>query len=125
ASWLVAVALWREGKPRTAALANADVKKALELIRVRVARFPDEATEWEWAMLRASNPDEAERLATAMKSNELLRVERALQKRISAPSLSTALRQCWALDAAGKTDEGREVLRRCTAEGMQLPFDLP
>src|SRR5262249_6958178 len=113
-----------EGKPRDAALANSDVKRALELIRTSCAQFPDESSEWDWAMLRAAHPEDAARIAEDLKKNELTRLERALAARLSPPSTVKALQECWALEAAGKSGEAREALKRFAADGVPLPFDV-
>jgi hypothetical protein len=121
AGHLIAVALGREGKLRTAALANPDVGKALELIRAEAARFPEEPSEWSWAMLRAAHPEDARRIARALEKNELVRVERSLEARLGPSTTSLVLKQSWALEAAGKKDEARKVLQRAAAEGVLLP----
>ncbi len=123
--YLIAVALWREGKPRAAAQANDDVKRALALILEENKRFPEDSSEWSWAMLRSAHPEEAARLAEKLKTNKKLRLERTLTSRLSPPVPSQALRECWLLDSAGKTAEGLEVLRKAAREGLPLPFEVP
>lgn len=123
-TYLVAVALWREGKPREAALADADVKRALESIRARAAAFPDDPSEWQWAMLRAAHPEDAAKIAEALKTNEGAGRDRALEARLSPTNAATAFRLCWALDSAGKPKEALDALRRCAADGVPLPFDV-
>jgi hypothetical protein len=123
-TYLVAVALWREGNPRAAALANADVKRALESVRTRAAAFPDTPSEWQWAMLRPAYPEDAAKIAEALKGNEMSRQERALEARLSPASATTAFRLCWALHSVGKSQEGLAELRKCGAEGVPLPFDV-
>jgi tetratricopeptide (TPR) repeat protein len=121
----VAVALWREGKPRTAALANADVKRAQELLLESLSRLPDQVSDWSWIMLRAAHPDEAARLAEKLKTSERLRLENDLEGKLYPPYPVRALRQCWALEAAGKPAEGLAVLRASAHAGVPLPFDVP
>jgi hypothetical protein len=76
-------------------------------------------------MLRPAYPDDAAKVAEALARNELLRVDRDLEARLSPPNLSQAIRQCWTLEAAGKPDEARAALKRCADDGVKLPFDLP
>jgi hypothetical protein len=123
-TYLVAVALWREGKPREAALANADVKRVLESVRARAARFPDDPGGWQWALLRAAYPADAAKIADGLKTNERARRERQLDARLSPASAAAAFQLCWALDSAGQSKEAVEPLRRCAAEGVPLPFDV-
>jgi hypothetical protein len=123
-TYLVAVALWRDGKPRAAALANDDVKRALELVKAQAATFPDDPGEWQWALLRAAHPQEAARVAEALKKDDKGRHDRALEARLTPASASTAFRLCWALDSAGQSQEALDALRRCAAEGVPMPFDV-
>ena len=120
---LIAVALWREGALRPRVLANGDVQRVLQMIRDDFAQFPDEPHEWSWAMLRAAHPEDAGRMAQALAANELLRLKRALEVRLSPQNPGMALQQCWMLDSAGKTAEAREILKRAAAAGVPLPFD--
>ena len=76
-------------------------------------------------MLRASHPVEAARIAEGLRTNELLRLERELEARLAPQTAVMALRQSWALEAAGKLEEARAVLQRAVADGVPLPFDLP
>jgi tetratricopeptide (TPR) repeat protein len=123
-TYLVAVALWREGKPRGAALANDDVKHAVELVKAQAAAFPDDPGEWQWAMLRAAHPQEAARAAEALKKDDKGRHDRGLEARLTPASAATAFRLCWALDSAGQAQEALDALRRCAAEGVPMPFDV-
>ncbi len=121
---LVAVALWRQGPPRSAALANADVKRALELIIDESKRVPDQIGEWTWAMLQASYPDAAARVAEGIKVNERMRQERALEICLSPPGPAIVLRQCWNLEALGKGAEATELLRKAVRDKVPLPFEV-
>jgi hypothetical protein len=122
---LIATALWREGKPREAALIDEDVKRVVALVREGEKKYPDRPDEWTWAMLKAAQPDEAAQAAEALKKYELGRSYRQLLDRLSPLSAPYALRTCWALDLAGKHKEALEVLKRCAADGVPMPFDVP
>ena len=124
-SYLVAVALWRDGKPRQAALANPDVRRALEVVRDQGRQFPNDPSEYSWAVLRAAFPDEAARIAAALKTGEKEALGRALSARLSTGDATTAFRLCWAEDSVGRSKEAMEPLRRCFAEKVPLPFDVP
>ena len=112
ASYLVAVALWREGKPREAALANEDVQRAVELVRDSTKKLPTHSPEWSWAMLRTSKAD-ADRLAKVIEADELGKLNRQLLEKLSPANASRAFQECWALDSAGKTKEAMEVGPTC------------
>ncbi len=104
-SYLVAVALDRPGKLRDAALADPDVKRALESIRTQATRFSDDPLAWQWAMLRAAYPDTAAAIAAALKKDGTAQPSMELEARLTPASATTALRQSWALEAAGKTED--------------------
>jgi hypothetical protein len=123
-NFLVAVALSREGKPRAAALANADVRRAVGLVKEGQAKFPEDPDGWSWAMLRAGEPDEAAKVARALAQDELGKVARAINQKLSPVSAAEAFRAYWALESAGKEAEGREVLKRFAARGAPMPFPL-
>jgi hypothetical protein len=122
---LVAVALWRDGKPRQAALENDDVKRVLTLVREGEKAYPDSPDGWTWAMLKAAHPDEAAKLAVALKANEKERVYRQITEHLSPMSAAHAFRACWTLEAAGQNKEALAVLKRCAAEGVPMPFEVP
>ncbi len=122
-AWLAGVVLCREGSLRQAFLQNADVQRALALIRESSARLPDEFAEWSWAMLRAAHPDDAARLARTILGDDSGADARAIGQRLSPLSASAAFRTYWAHLIAGREAEGIEALRRCAAQGMPLPFD--
>lgn len=122
---LLAVTLWREGKARDAALADADVRRVIELVRDSWKKFPGSADGWMWAMVKAAHPDEAAALAKAIRNNEWLRLDDELNRLLHPVSASMAFRTCWLLDSAGKTKEALAELKKCAAEGVPLPYDLP
>jgi tetratricopeptide (TPR) repeat protein len=122
-TYLIPVALWREGKPREAALANVDVKRAIELIRAGLEKFPDEGSAWTWVMLRAGHPQEATRVADFLKKDATRSSRRSLDELLGPMNTGRALLDCWTLESAGKTKEAVELLKRCKADGVPLPFD--
>jgi len=126
--YLVAVALWREGKPRLTAMGNADVVRVMGLILEDFKQLPDQTDEWNWVMVRTAHPDDAARIAEALKKNERMNLERLLEVRLSPVNAITALRQCWALEAKGKlleTTATPEPLKQAARAGVPLPFEVP
>jgi tetratricopeptide (TPR) repeat protein len=121
--YLVAVALTRGGKPSEAALRNADVRRATDLMRETVAKFPEDAHVWIWAMLRDAHPDEAAKVAGAIANDKSAEAARAISLKLSNVNASAAFHAYWSLLAAGKEADGLEVLRKCAAKGAPLPFD--
>ncbi len=123
APYLVAAALSREGKAREAALKNPDVRRALELVREDLARFPDEGGPRTWAMLRAAYPDEASRVAAALAKDEAHRAKLAVERTLAPVSARVALLTYWEAQMEGKEAEGRAALKAAAARGVPLPFD--
>jgi hypothetical protein len=120
---LIAVALTREGKPREGALGNPDVRRAIGLLRDTVAKFPQDAHVWAWAMLRDAHPDVAANLARVIAQDQADQAENAISLKLSNVNPSAAFHAYWSLLAAGKEADGLEVLRKCAAKGAPMPFD--
>jgi hypothetical protein len=123
-SYLIAVALSSEGQLRDKVLANADIQRALELVRQEWHELPDEATEWTWVMLQAAYPEESAKVADAYRSDELRQARRAIEAKLSLLSATSAFQQYWAAKMAGEEAKGLEVLKSCAARGVPMPFDL-
>jgi hypothetical protein len=122
---LIAVAVWRPGKTRDAALANEDVKRAIELVRDQAHKFPESPGGRDWVLLHDSHPEDAKKVAEAIAKNTQGKIVRQLRLKLSPLSASQALSNCWALDSEGKHKEAQETLKRCAAEGVPMPFDVP
>jgi tetratricopeptide (TPR) repeat protein len=121
--YLLAVALSREGKARDAALRNKDVKRVLELVLDDRAKFPESPNVWAWAMLRSAHPDEAAKVAKLLAKDADDEIDRKLGMKLSNVDAATAFGHAWSLQAAGKDDQAREVLKKLAARGVPLPFD--
>lgn len=123
AVYLVAVALTRPGEQRDAALNNADVQRAVSLLIEDGRAFPAERSSWNWAILRAGHPEEAARVASALRQDEVGRIGQAIVLLLSPVSARTAFDAYWSALIDGNEDEGAEILRRCAASGVPMPFD--
>ena len=123
ARYLIAVALSREGKAREAALRNPDVQRALKLVREDNDRLPDDPDEWSWAMLRATDPDAAAKIAAGLNKDETQRAKRAVGLKLAPVSANAAFTAYWGAQMAGKEAEGRAALKAIAARGVPLPFD--
>ncbi len=123
-SYLIPVALAQEGELRAKVLANPDVRRALTLIRDNLKVFPSAASEWAWAMLREAHPEEAAKVAEAVRKNEAGRVKRSIQAKLSPLSATDAFMAYWALQIAGQEADGIKVLKAYAARGVPMPFDL-
>jgi hypothetical protein len=125
-SYLLAAALWRDGPARKAALASADVQRALTLLRESAEAFPVNVDAWTWVMLRALDANAGDRYAATLKNDLLHKERRELDGRFEvAGDPVSALRRCWLLEATGSPGDPRAILQRCAADGGPLPFDVP
>jgi hypothetical protein len=123
ASYLIALALSREGKAREAALKDPDVRRAIQLVREDWARFPDDPGAWAWAMLRAAHPDDAAQIAAALAKDDAHQARLAIGRKLGPVNTGSALLTYWKAQMAGKDAEGRAVLKALAARGVPLPFD--
>src|SRR5262249_9181832 len=82
-TYLIAVALGREAKLREAVLDNPDFRSAVGLLKESNTKFPDSLTSWEWAVFQAADPEEAARIAKALREDEVGRLERSIELRLS------------------------------------------
>jgi hypothetical protein len=123
-SYLVAVALTRDGSARALALANADVVRAAKLVKERSEAFPDEPTPLAYALLKATHPEAAAKVAEALRTDALQQVKRSIALQLKPLILSDALGQYWVLRLEGKDKEGDTLLRTLGERGVPLPFDV-
>ena len=121
---LIAVALVHPGKQQDAVRRNADVRRAMSLIIESGDRFPHDRTPWEWAMLRDTHPEEADKVAGAIEGDEVWRLENEIESLLSPLSAATAFDGYWYKLITGRESEGIEILRRCAAQGVPMPFDV-
>ncbi|HZV05701.1 MAG TPA: hypothetical protein VE999_11515 [Gemmataceae bacterium] len=117
---LIALVLQRDEKSRSLVLADADVKRASELIRETCRKDADRSNAWAWAMLSYDRP-EAEKLAKALREDMLDDLIRTLNLKLYPFNADRALRGAWALRATGKDKEAAAVLQQCTVRGVPLP----
>lgn len=123
ATYLIPLALDRGGNLRQACLGNADVQRAVALMRENVARFPDEGGPWTWALFRHTSAEDAARMAKIVLQDEVDRLERSIDMRLSPFSAADAYKAYWAWQIAGNEAEGIAVLKRCAARGVPIPLD--
>jgi hypothetical protein len=118
---LVTWALGHEGPRRDLALANADVRRVIELTLEQLKAFPDKPGVFTWAVLRASHPAEAEKVARRLKGSPREPLTRALNRAVSPLSTTVTLEAYWSLLLEGKPDEAGKLLREQAKKGVPLP----
>jgi tetratricopeptide (TPR) repeat protein len=119
--WLIPLSLSRGDKLRQAVLANPDVRRAQALVKAGGARFPDDPSAWAWALLKDAYPQEAAEIARTLAKDEVGRLHRQIEEKLSPLNASYALLACWEAQAAGREAEGLAGLRRLAAKGVPLP----
>lgn len=122
--YLLALALAQESPLREAVLANTDVQRATTLLAEAIERSPDRYGPWEWAMLRTTQPQAADKLAKIVKGNELLQVMLQINLRLSPAGAPPALQASWAAQIAGNDEEAQQIIRQCAKRGVPLPLDV-
>jgi hypothetical protein len=120
-SYLVNYVLGRGGPLREKALANADVKRALALELERLKAIPDHADSEVWARLRGAYPEEAEKVAKAVRADPLEEPQRAIELTIAPLSAAAVLHSHWLLLLSGNEKEAAAVLKRAAEQGVPLP----
>ncbi len=123
AQYLIAAALSGDGPARQACLANADVQRAVDLMRQSRKSFASEGHECLWAMLRASDPDEAARVAKVCRENEFNKISSFLAKKLGPLNVMTVCNEYWAAQMEGDRARAAAVVREASARGVPLPFD--
>lgn len=121
-SYLIAVGLDQEGKLGEAIRADQDVRRAVALHRQQIAGFPDDASEWSWAVMRALHPDDAARTRELLAQDKCLEHERALEERIDLYSATVAYRAYWSQVLAGDQAKGQKILKECAERGVPIPL---
>jgi hypothetical protein len=122
-NFLIAVALAQGGDLGQAVRANKDVDRAIDRVRDHLEKFPDEAEPWSWVMVGAGNPEEAAKLARAIRQDEMGKLERFIESKFSNVSASNAFKMHWAAQAAGKEAGDMDCLKKLVKRGVPLPFD--
>jgi hypothetical protein len=118
---LVAYALGRPGSWRDALKADPDLARAAELTAAYVTRFPDGVLPWDWALLRATKPEAAKRVAARLWAEEFYRLRAETAVRLQPYNGARAFSLHWLRLAAGDEEGARRALAECIARGTPLP----
>jgi hypothetical protein len=117
---LIALVLNKDGKLRQQLLAEADVRRTLELLSESGRRFPTSPGEWDWAMLH-SDAAEAERIAKGIRDDPTWLLVRRINLKLSPWDADTVLHASWGLQAVGQDQESAALLKQLADRGVQLP----
>jgi hypothetical protein len=120
---VVAVASSEPGPLQKTVVQNADVKKAVEINLAQAKLFPDDPSLFVWAMLRSSEPAEADMQAEAIRKNPRILVEQSLDTLLSPVSGGEVLNTYWLMQVLGKPAEGRDAIRKIIGLGIPMPIE--
>ena len=121
---MLAVTLSRGGPLVAKLMANDDVKRIATLIQEEHQLFPNGGDPWEWALLKPFDMEAAAEIAETVKTYELSRLSRQLDRLLNPLGTSTALNSYWELMILGQQDEANQVLQSSADRGMPLPFEI-
>jgi len=115
-----AIAMWlQDPSPATAIQENADFQRGCELLVEQEEKYPKSAYVGDWAILRHTHPDLAERMEELLLNNDQEGAERAVSRRIEPHSLSTSLDDYWFAVLQDQPAKAEEALRRFDPEAQQ------
>ena len=104
---LIGVALNGKDPLRSAARQDPDVRRAVDLIREAYRDDPSyEATPWAWSLVRAFDPQEADRIAQTYLKDESAQLSRVIRSKLEPASASAALSLYWAAEMVGPNAGG-------------------
>jgi hypothetical protein len=118
---LLTYALATGGPLAEAAAANPDVRRAAELVRDADRRYPDDASPWAWAVLRAVFPADAGPVGERAKANERNRVRTRIDRRLSPYSAGPVMDEYFLLLLDGREADAKKALADLAAKGVPLP----
>jgi predicted negative regulator of RcsB-dependent stress response len=124
--FLIGVAVNGEDPLRAAARQDSDVRRAVDRIREGYRLDPEyEADPWTWSLLHALDPQEGTKMARTYLEDESAQLSIAIERKVEPVSASAALSAFWAAEMAGKSADGRAILKEYAARGVPLPIESP
>jgi tetratricopeptide (TPR) repeat protein len=122
--YLLATILSREGELRDAAIANPDIQRVTTLSLESLAKFPNGCGPFDWVVLRANKPEQAEKLADIFGGNEVAQLALKINQRLAPASGAHALRLYFASQMMGDDAAAEEVLRRAGEDGVPIAIEV-
>jgi hypothetical protein len=121
-SHLMAVAAGEAGPFQQAVLRHPDVQKAIAAVRDEARRFSEGGSSYDWALLKSTDPAEAERIAGIIRKAPRKQVEHSLSTVLRPASASEALEMYWLLQILGKPAEASQALSAVAGKGIPVPI---
>lgn len=110
------------GEDRAALLADADFRRALELVRESQVLFPEGLAAWDWAILHWADPEGSAARARQLEQNKVYGLVQDLQSRLVPMSLAMAYTRHWVRLAAGDAAGAKAELDAAAEKGIPVPW---
>ncbi|MEX0703863.1 MAG: hypothetical protein WD069_17320 [Planctomycetales bacterium] len=117
---LAAIACSDEGPLGEAARKHPDIIRCLDLLAELGGKQPDRRTPQEWALFRTTRPEEADKVAAAVREREIDRLRRSIDLAVNPVGGSTVMECYWERLILGQEDEARTILEEAAAHGAPL-----
>jgi hypothetical protein len=126
ADQLIAAAISVDGPLRDALLQDADVRRAIELIRTSYAASPASvASGRAWILLRGRDPQAADAMAQTYLGDESDRLQEEISARLTPFSPSTALAAYWRARMGGNDEGALAILEAARSRAVPIPIEAP
>ena len=100
---------------------NANVRQALQLTKEYNQRFPTSRNSEDWALFRATDPDEAARVIQQVKDDQVARIAGEIEFELNPFSSSAVLEQCWLRKISGDDAGATKIYQEAVKNGVPLP----
>jgi hypothetical protein len=100
---------------------NANVRQALQFTKEYNQRFPASRTPEDWALFRATDPDEAARAIQHVKEDQVTRIASEIEFELNPLSSSAVLEQCWLRKISGDEAGASKIYQEAVKNGVPLP----
>lgn len=124
AALLVPLALEGPDEARAALLEDPDLRRAATLLARKQEDFPRELRLRDWALLRAIDPAQAERLAQAIRSDPVLAARVSAHHTLEPVTPGPVTSAAWLRQVNGEEPAARQTLQEAIRAGMIFPYDF-
>ncbi len=111
----------QDGPFRQKILANADVQRAMTIMREQQTLFPDQPSIFMWVLLKATDPAQAATQAQAIKGTPCIFAAQLVSTRLQPASATEAMDMAWLLQIQGKPAEAAAVIKKVADLGIPIP----
>ena len=105
---------------RQALLGDADIRRVVELVRERMQKLPSSLRIQDWALLRHVHPEDAERVAKALRANKVMLLTLEIEEVLAPLSANGAYENVWVQELLGNPGGGDARVERLRKEGIPV-----